>query len=137
MLLRASIPDLVGPQIDRSQAPIIVVSYPRVLTEAHIGPYFDEVTAIVSQQPSVFLIDVRSSAIPGPRVRRAAATRLNTLYTLHPGCILGVAHLVSSTLVRGALTAVYWLAPPPCPTLFTAEMEMAMTWAERLVQRSY
>jgi hypothetical protein len=54
----------------------------------------------------------------------AAEIRLNTL---------GIAFVISSPLVRGALTAILWLQPLACPHLVTADLDQGIAWARQKV----
>jgi|SRR5271166_1885741 len=83
--------------------------------------------------PYVLLFDLTHAGMPNAlqRQKLAAHIRDNTPRIKH--CVRGVGVILRSTLVRGVVTAVFWIAPPPVPHhLFTSRAE-AIRWAESLV----
>jgi hypothetical protein len=47
---------------------------------------------------------------------------------------VALAFVSSSALIRGVLTAIYWLHPPPYPYKMFASLDEAKTWAREMIQ---
>lgn len=48
---------------------------------------------------------------------------------------VGVAYVAESPLVRGAITAVFWIAPPPFPYKVVSTPEEGRRWVEQQLSR--
>jgi hypothetical protein len=50
--------------------------------------------------------------------------------------LLGCAMVLTSSLMRGVLTALKWLSPPPIPVETFGTREAAETWARAQLQKT-
>jgi hypothetical protein len=121
----------VIPRIDATRAPLYLVEWPSLITEAEIDAHFAEIRSLASGGRRIaFIIDMRISGTPPPSTRKHAAERLRATYDVVGAGVVGVAHVIPSALVRGVMTAVYWLSPPPFPTYVAGTPAEAFAWAE-------
>lgn len=118
--------------IQDSLAPLYVVTFTGKVSDHEFREYLSGLSALLSRPGSrAFVFDARL-ALPSPASQRRmqaewmklndAETRRNTL---------GLAFVVSSALVRGALTAILWVQPLPCPHLVTSNFEDGFRWANQ------
>ncbi|MFI5299561.1 MAG: hypothetical protein ACHREM_15840 [Polyangiales bacterium] len=64
--------------------------------------------------------------VPDARWRRRLADATATLHSAHGAYLL----VTPSTAVRGAVTAINWLRPPPCEFAMHTTVAQAVAWAE-------
>lgn len=141
MLLRSSTPrrvqargtEMWGParriEFDDSYFPIVLLN----LMEDHEP----DVPWMLQQYDRIFAMGRRYAGIgSGLKVTRpmnAAARKQVAEWLVHSKphmerlCV-GCALVFSSTLVRGAMTALHWAAPAPMPMFYPATVEQAATW---------
>ena len=83
---------------------------------------------IARKQPYVMVTDTRRvTEIPGADVRKFMADWMKKNATGHTS--LGSVTIVRSALVRGALTALYWIFQPPNPQGVAGTWTEAHTWS--------
>ena len=126
------------PIIDQTDAPLLRVRFGRDVTVAELDAHLGQIDAIVAAAPDqriALIIDLREASLLGLELRPRLAARMRSGYPHVAGRILGVAHVVDSPLVLGAMTALWWLAPPPFPTLVTRSPDEASTWARTRLDR--
>ncbi|MCR9165563.1 MAG: hypothetical protein ACE37F_00915 [Nannocystaceae bacterium] len=83
----------------------------------------------------VAVIDLREAATPTPRfVRRQAAAQKAHLEELRSYC-LGVAFVIRSAMLRGALRAIFHLQELPSPYIVVKTIEEAHSWASSKLAR--
>ena len=106
------------PPIDISYWPVVVVDWPPVMTAEDVDAHFVEIRALASRTEALgIVVDMTLSGTPAAPLRRHAARQLEQSYAVAGRRIVGVAHVITSPLVRGMLSAVYWLSPPPFRTV--------------------
>ncbi len=126
-------------RVDTKDLPLVYVHYPEeVGSDAAIERLWERYLELAeSHSRLVFLIDMRDV-----HLRAAAASRrkrMGELYQQHVGRLarscVGEARVVSSTLLRGVLTAFDWIKGEsrwPCAT-FESEVEARMWLRARLL----
>lgn len=114
---------------DTTQAPMLTFrvdgdpTYEQVL--AHLQEYRE---FLARCQPYVVVFDVRDAGMGSAKVRKAYADFLNAnAEDLRLFC-KGIAFVVTSSIVQGAITAVLWLAPLPFPHKTFGNVEEARAW---------
>ena len=127
------------PSIVSSQAwPLVVVDLPPDPTPEVLETFFEEFDGVYARrQTFATLIDAtRIRRVPGAMERKqladwAAGKRpLTQLYGA------GTAYVITSPVVRAALTAIDWLFQPPCPQCWKTSQRDALTWCvDRLADR--
>lgn len=118
------------PELDESAWPIVVVRWPRELSLADIDAHFADIRDLGARGERMALIlDMSESGVLSHMQRRHAAAHLAGLYQSIGEQIAGVAHVITSPVVRGMLASVYWLAPPPFETRVVGTVAEAVAWA--------
>ena len=117
------------PTIDISRRPIVVVTFHRTLTADDVVEHFREVTHTVRDLGRVgMVVDLSQAPFFSAAMRRLGSSEMRRAYAAVGSQIVGAAHVVDSATIRGMLTAVYWLAPPPFPSTVVADTESAFEW---------
>jgi hypothetical protein len=117
-------------------APVYVVTFSGSVSDQAFENYLAQLTRLLASSGARALVFDARTGTPAPasqRQRQAqwirehqAEVRRNTA---------GIAFVLSSAIMRGALTAIMWLAPLPCPHHITPNFEQGMRWArERLAE---
>lgn len=106
-------------QVSEEHFPIVVTTYPRRMTLGALPAYQAEYERLLArEQPFVSLVDMRPCVeMPDADVRKSMAEWGDRVAEARMRWVLGVAFVVVNPLVRGALTAVHWQAPPRQPTV--------------------
>lgn len=83
---------------------------------------------IAPRRPYVIVTDTRSlTSIPGADVRKMLSEWMEKNAKGHTS--LGSVTIIKSSVVRGALTALYWLFEPPSPQGIASDWREAHAWA--------
>ena len=123
------------PAIERHLSPVMIVRWPAELSGDEVQAHFEDVRAILHEGRHAFVIDMRAAGPASASLRKLAASDLGALFSEFGRTnIAGVAHVIDSPIVQGLLTAVYWLVPPPFPTLNTRDPDLALRWAEDVLR---
>lgn len=118
--------------------PLVTTAYPVRITPESLPPYFASYERVLSKkQLFVSLVDMRPCEhIPDANVRKVIAdwgVRIADERALY---VIGVAFVVTNPLVRAALTAVHFLAPPRQPTIAVrTESEASAFLEQKLAER--
>lgn len=112
----------------------MVVIWPSDIDRSDVDTHFEEIVALTERgERLAIVVDMTLSGTPSPADRRYASQRLRETYATSGHRIAGVAHVITSPMVRGILSAVYWLSPPPFPVAVVASRHEAIGWAGRRV----
>ena len=116
---------------DISRWPLVVVTPPRVVTDAQMERYltqFDQIQA-ARPEPHCLVLDLRICERISPTQRKMITDRMPDDGQVNP--CQGLAMVFSSRILRGLLTAIFWVRKPPYPTVVFNELEPAIDWALR------
>lgn len=123
------------PEIDLSRWPVLVVLWPSELTLDEADAHFDEIRMYAVKGSVIgIVVDMTASGMPPAAHRRHAAVRLREIFLELGDRIAGVAHVITSPLVRGLLAGIYWLSPPPFATIVVKSQDEAIAWTRRCVE---
>lgn len=134
--IASALPTRLRPDFDRDSARLYLGHWPLVIIDigdAKGDTYralFDAVDerVIARREPYVMVTDTRRvTQTPGADVRKTMSEWMKKNAAGHTS--LGAVTIVKSPLVRGALTALYWLFEPPNPQGVAADWTEAHTWA--------
>lgn len=105
------------PTVDDRFFPLVVNTIPERLDADHLPAFFAKTEAILKRrEPYVTLSDVtRTRELPTAVVRRALADWSTRHDAAMKQFAMGTAIVIESAMIRGGLTALFWLAPPPYP----------------------
>lgn len=118
-------------QVDMARFPVVIVRWQGTNTDAQMLGYLSTMTTIV-QRPElkVIVYDATSAQIPPPSQRRLQGEWMVAHQSSMTRWGVGTAFVFSSAVMRGALTAVLWLAPIPNGHFVTSTIEEALSWGE-------
>jgi hypothetical protein len=118
--------------IEEARPGILFVAYPKEHTLAEWEAHTADIIAALKRGKRFALIsDTIGSAPPDASERRLIADSFEQYEDLWKKHCVGGAAIVSSQLIRGAMTALQWLRPPPFPTANFATRDEAFAWAEQ------
>jgi hypothetical protein len=126
------------PTIDLARWPVAVARFPRVTTVEGVDAHFREIAELLDRgECFAMVIDMLAVGIPPATIRAHAGKRLGETYHHELSKnLVGVAHVIDAAFVRGVLTAVYWLAPPPFETAVFGAKDAAIDWAYARVKHA-
>ena len=121
--------------IDDSQWPRGEIRYEGLATPEEFDAYLEDVRRIRSRGPNVLILDGRKSGMLPARIRRRQAEWLDENRAMLERNSRGTVFVLESSVLRGALTAILWLAPIPGEWAVLRSLEEAERWAdERLAK---
>ncbi len=107
--------------LDLEAFPLIVSRFPERWDESELQTYFDAFVAVHDREkPFVHMskAGMRKKAADFMVTERARSARL----------CRGSVQVASSTLLRGAITAIQWITPPPYPHAVVGTWDEAVAW---------
>jgi len=108
----------------------VVVTPPAQLTDALLDGLLSElVEHLLRGQPYVLLFDLSTTAIPTAIQRRKLAEHMATYKATIEDVVRGIAIVAPNALVRGMVTALFWLVPPPIASHMCGTRAEASEWA--------
>ena len=117
-------------EFDDSRFPIVRVTFVGVVTSEEFERYLDSMTKLLlRRQMNVMVLDASRAGLSPPIQRRRQAEWMKEHDAELRRYSKGTAFVITSTLVRGALTAILWLQPMPTPHVVVSTIEEAETWA--------
>jgi hypothetical protein len=126
-------PPVIGHEwVEERRAPLYVVRFPRTARDAEVDAFCK---ALAAWWPEVrervwYIVDARQVQ-SAPAVQRKRFGEQENASRPYTGTYhAGAAMVVSSQLVRGLITAVYWLSPPNYQHIVTTDMRSAEAWIE-------
>lgn len=124
-----------GPTIDESAFPLVVVTFQReAMTDAQIEGFIARLTSILRRrQKHMVILDglaVESGLDARQRKRFTDFVQDSEMRDLSRFKMADVL-LLKSPILRGMLTAVFWLAPPVSPTKPFADIDEALPFIKQ------
>ncbi len=117
-------------ELNMSRWPVVEITNPMSFTDEEWTALMSQVEQVVQRDvPFAMINDVRQGPPPSAKQRKAIAN----LYREHVELVkrnwMGTAVITSSSLVKGAITALNWLMPPPHPVKVHSNYEDGERWA--------
>lgn len=124
--------------IDTSQLPLVVVRWEGRCTDDEVSAYLDEMTALLLRPDRrAVIIDARDAVLPSANQRSMQAAWLRQHQLRIQERTVGTAFVIASALVRGGLTAVFWIQGLGGDQLVCATLGEAIAWAEERLTRAH
>jgi hypothetical protein len=122
---------MAAPRIDLSRYPLVVVTFVGLATEAEFDAYLAAMTKMINErkQKNVVILDATQSGRSPPSQRKKQARWIKEHEHLLRAYSFGTAFVITSALVRGVLTAIFWVQPLPNDYTIVATLEEAERWA--------
>jgi hypothetical protein len=119
---------------DESAWPVVVACPVGESTDGDVEEYVRRHDALVARgEAHVVVMDSRQGKLMRPEHRKRLAAWIASHAAELRKCRMGLAFVSNSALVRGMLTATYWLSPPPYPYRTFSSLDEAMAWARSLL----
>lgn len=120
--------------IDESRFPLVMVKYRGAVTDAEFDSYLSTITAFIERGRRFgAVLDTRHASAASATQRRRQAMWLREHQAELPALCLGCAFVVTSPIMRGALTAIFWIQPLAFPYVICAGLHDAVSWVEERV----
>jgi hypothetical protein len=118
-------------QIDESQRPIVVVTFSGTASDTEFDAYLDAMSKRVlgRRERTVTILDATLSDQTPAGQRKRQAQWLERHADDLARYSLGTAFVIKSALVRGALTAIFWIQPIQGAHVVVGTLPEAETWA--------
>ena len=124
----------MGFSFDESRLPLLVVTFVGESTDAEFDAYLARMTQMVRRGSRYgVLFDARAAARPTPRQRQKQADWMKEYAPSLRANNAGIAFVIESAVVRGALTAILWLSPMPTSHNVVATVAQAEEWLAQLL----
>jgi hypothetical protein len=116
------------PKVDDRHFPLVVNIIPERIHAEHLPAFFARSEAVLRLgRPYVTITDTTAcQELPNAVVRKALADWSKQFEPLMKRYTVGSAIVITSPLIRGGLTALFWLAPPPYPLQIVATLTAAV-----------
>lgn len=115
--------------LDSTQAPLFTFIIDGTPTVEQLREHLREYQEILNRdRPLVVLFDTTNAMMVDAMYRKVYADFLNANTERMSRLIKGMAFVITSALLRGALTAVLWRAPLPYPHKTFHKIDEARTW---------
>lgn len=134
----ASMRSADGFLFDERQAPLHLEVWPATFSHASLDQhltaiehYFTRLAQERSDRHVALIADVRSEPWLDARHRQRVAQTFERMTPIMEKRAVAHAVITSSSMVRGALTAILWIKTPPWPLRVFASMEEGSAWLVR------
>lgn len=128
----------VHPWIDCSEAPLFVWHIANGDNEEELRACLAirEQWAEKNTERFAWVIDLQALRGGSARQRQLLAAHLEKLREYNRKYNVGCALVVPNPIVRGLVTAVFWISPPTFPTRFFATWEEGKAWARQQLRNA-
>jgi hypothetical protein len=128
-------PALIGargePLISTARFPLVNVTMPAgAMSDDGLRSLLARIDQLVAERKRIALVvDYRPlNEVPNPTQRAELARWMRETARGNQDVIIATAHVVASTLLRGAITAVNWIQRPVTPQYVAADLAEAERW---------
>jgi hypothetical protein len=123
-----------GIRTESSDWPIVVTTFPESrVSDADLQGMLNHLAELMrdadSRRERIFLITdiTQMRQLTPASQRKLTAEWMKQTFALGKTASVGAAHVTPSALLRGIITAVSWIQPPPNPSVCVATLEEAIT----------
>src|SRR5262249_31740331 len=121
---------LTPPSYFRDDGVIVTVTPPSGLSDAGIASILSELeTRMARGSKYVLVFDLSGGGTPTPVQRKLLAAHMQKNKALIGRWVHALGVVVPSSIVRGMLTAIFWLEAPPVPCQMFGTADEAAFWA--------
>ncbi len=122
-------------EFDSAGAPLVVCTFHATPTAEDCGQIATAYRELFARKRRLcFISDVRAMSLPSARDRQAIARLLETIDADLETYSAGAVVVLRSGLLRGAMTAIRWIAKPVTPEIFVGTLAEAADEAEALMR---
>lgn len=118
-------------RIDDSAFPLVVVVMPATWTDAEWEAYLTRMRSYPERRTRyVTLTDARGAGTPTAAQRKRAAEVMAEDQAISKRFNVANALVYESAILRGMITAITWITPPPVPMQSFATPRLALSWLD-------
>jgi hypothetical protein len=116
--------------LDESLRPVVILTFHGELSPDVFDRHLEELTSTLRRsEPCVLVYDAMSATMPSPAQRKRQAEWIREHDELLRKKTIASVFALGSGLLRGAVTAIFWLQPAPTRTHVAASRNEAIEWA--------
>jgi hypothetical protein len=121
-----------GIRVDTTDWPIVLIDFPAKHERSSLVAMLAHLETLLREgeqegDRSFVITDLsRIRSIPGADQRRYSAEWMQRTLELQKAATVGAANVAPSAVLRGIVTAVFWIRPPATPTAVVASREEAI-----------
>lgn len=117
-------------EFDTSEAPWLITRFPANWTPAELEAYFVSFSAYLDRdEPYVHISDLTvATTMSSAATRKQAGEFISREAARMRRLCLGAAQVHTSPVIRGALTAIFWISAPPFAQTNAASVAAAADW---------
>lgn len=117
-------------EFDTSDAPWLITRFPANWTPAELETYFVAFSAYLDRdEPYVHISELSlASPMSSAATRKQAGEFIARESARMRRLCLGAAQVHTSPVIRGALTAIFWISAPPFAQVNAASLSAAADW---------
>jgi hypothetical protein len=129
---------IVLPEVEDKVWPFVLSIIPPDPDVAFLDRYFAKQVELLNRKERwVHLVDIRLVVkLPDAKVRYAMAEHTKKIEEQSARYNIGTATVIKSSLVRGILTAIHWIVPPPHPFSSAATPAEGVEFLRSCLQRA-
>ena len=115
--------------VDQSELPLLQLKYVGAYTDEELYQFLREVDGVLGHPgKKLGLVDLVGADPGTARQRRLHAEWISERKGLLARSFAAAAIVTDNALIRGTVTAVFWIAPLPLPTHVAASVARAQEW---------
>jgi len=112
------------------EGPVVIVTPPPRLNDEIVSSILRDLErCLMRGSPYVLVFDLSHGGTPNPVQRASMASHMRKNRPRIERSVLAIAVVAPSPLVRGVLTAIFWVEPPPVAHQVFASASEARAWA--------
>jgi hypothetical protein len=129
---------IVLPEVEDKVWPFVISIIPPDPSVEFFERYFAKQMELLQRKERwVHLVDIRLVVkLPDARVRYAVAEQTKKIEDLSTRYNIGTATVIKSSVVRGILTAIHWIMPPPHPFSNVATPQEGVDYLRGCLQKA-
>ena len=124
-------PRFEHPWIDDSEAPLYILTYPADNEDEELIKRHDEIADWYEtvDRPIAWVVDCTGIQKATATQRKIVSEHTDKILPYSKRFNMGTGIVITSSWVRGLLTAIFWLSPPPFPYKIFDTVEHAKAWS--------
>lgn len=128
-----------GVVVDADRYPLVIITLRGQLTDAQLEAYLAYVDRLpaTGDEPGVMVFDLSDARVFTATQRKRQADWIKAQRGDRMSPRQGVAFIIRSAIVRGAVRAVFWLADPSAAVGIFATREEALAWAHARMTQTH
>lgn len=130
------LPEKIHPWIDVKDFPLLRQRYPANFSDSDLEAFIVSLQQVIPaiEQPFAWVVDVDAMVKSTAHQRKIMAESEKRMAEHDRMFCVGSALYVANPIIRGIVTAVFWLSPPVYPYTLVGDLKAGENWALRKLQ---